>query len=73
MNFPYNALGGVHPLITTHPSIIIPYLYFLNVGDPLFNKFLGYLFNGEGENNLASHVEETKALELRFSKNVINK
>jgi len=35
--------------------------------------FLGYLFNGEGENNLASHVEETKALELRFFKNVLNK
>jgi hypothetical protein len=32
------------------------------------NSFLGYLLDGEEENNLASHVEETRALELRFSK-----
>jgi hypothetical protein len=36
------------------------------VGDCIFDNFFGYLFDGEGENNLASHVEETKVLELRF-------
>jgi hypothetical protein len=29
---------------------------------------LGYFFDGEEENSLTSHVEETRALELGFSK-----
>jgi hypothetical protein len=63
MNFPCNdALVKVHPLIITHASTTIPYLSPLNVGDHLFDTCLGYLFNGEGENSHASHVEETRAL-----------
>jgi hypothetical protein len=32
------------------------------------NSFLGYLFDGEEKNSVTSLVEETKALELGFSK-----
>jgi len=40
----------------------------MSVGDHVPNSFLGYLLDGEEENSLASHVEETRTLELRFSK-----
>jgi hypothetical protein len=40
----------------------------MSVGDDVPNKFFGYLLDGEEENSLASHVEETRALELGFSK-----
>jgi len=42
----------------------------VSVGDHLLNIFLGFSFNGEEENSLASHVEETRALELRFCKKI---
>ncbi len=72
MSFPCNALVGVHPPITihviVHPFFIIPHFSPMNVGDHLLNSFLGYLFDGEEKTNVASLVEETKALELGFSK-----
>jgi hypothetical protein len=40
----------------------------MNVEDHLLNNVLNYLLDGEEENSLVSHVEETKALELGLSK-----
>jgi hypothetical protein len=41
----------------------------MHEGDHILNSFLGYLFDRvQGENSLASHVEEIWALKLRFSK-----
>jgi hypothetical protein len=37
-------------------------------GITYFIVFLGYLLDGEEKNSFASHVEETRALELGFSK-----
>jgi hypothetical protein len=34
----------------------------MSVGDHLPNSFLGYLLDGEKENNIASYVEETRVL-----------
>jgi hypothetical protein len=66
MSFPYNALVGVHPLVTAlvvvHPFFTISHLSFMSVGDHLPNSFLGYLLDGQEENTLASHVEKTRAL-----------
>jgi hypothetical protein len=43
MNTPCNTLAFQHPLIAPQISYEI-------MGDQLFNIFLGYLFNGKGEN-----------------------
>jgi hypothetical protein len=40
----------------------------MGVGDDVPNSFVGYLLDGEEENSFASHVEETRVLELGFSK-----
>jgi hypothetical protein len=41
----------------------------MHEGDHILDSFLSYLFDKvQGENSLASHVEEIGALELRFSK-----
>jgi hypothetical protein len=73
MSFPYNALVGARPLVTIiiviHPFSIISHLSPMNVGDHRLNSFL---FDGDEENSLASHVEEIKG--LRFcKKNVVGK
>jgi hypothetical protein len=72
MSSPCNALVGAHPLVATHvvvhPFSIVPHSSSMSVGDHLPNSFLGCLLDGEEENSLASNVEETRALELRFSK-----
>ncbi len=67
MSSPCNALVRAHPLVTTHVTIhrffMVPHSSPMSVGDQLPNSFLGYLLDGEEENSLASHVEETRALE----------
>jgi len=67
-----NALARAHPPISTPIAIyafsIVPHSSPMSVGDHLPNSFLGYLFDGEEENSLTSHVEERRALELGFSK-----
>ncbi len=41
----------------------------MHEGDHILDSFLSYLFDKvQGENSLASHVQEIGALELRFSK-----
>jgi hypothetical protein len=69
MSFPCNALIGVCPPIVAHvivhPFFIVPHFSPMNVGDHLPNSFLGYLFDGEEENSLTSHVEETKNFGIR--------
>jgi hypothetical protein len=70
MSFPYNAFVGAHPFLTAFiivlPFSIISHLSLMSVGDHQLNSFLGYLFDGEEENSLTSHVEEIRA--LRFCK-----
>jgi hypothetical protein len=43
MNIPCNTLAFQHPPIVTQISHVI-------MGDQLLNSFLGYLFDGKGEN-----------------------
>jgi hypothetical protein len=72
MSSPCNALARARPLVVApiivHPFSTIPHFSPMSVGDRVFNSFLDYLFDGEEENSLASHVEETRALKLGFSK-----
>lgn len=71
----YNALVGVRPLVTifvVHPFFTISHLSFMSVGDHLPNSFLGYLFDGQEENTLPSHVEKTRVLGFH-KKNVVSK
>jgi hypothetical protein len=69
MNFPYNGFTRacllVEILVTICPSFTLPHFSPMSV---LLNILLGFFFNGEEENSLASHVEETRALELGFCK-----
>jgi len=66
MNSPCNAFARACPLVATLvticPSSTIPHFCPTSVGDHLPNSFLGYLLDGEEENSLTSHVEETWAL-----------
>jgi hypothetical protein len=70
MNFPCNGLARacllVEVLVTICPSFTLPHFSLVSVGDHLLNSFLSYFFDGEDKNSLASHVEETRSLELRF-------
>jgi hypothetical protein len=72
MNFPCNGLAGVCLLVEVFiaicPSFTLPHFSPVSVGDHLINIFVGFSFNREEENSLASHVEETRALELGFCK-----
>jgi len=67
-----NALARAHPPVATpiaiHAFSIVPHSSPMSVEDHPPNSFLGYFFDGEEENSLTSHVEETRALELGFSK-----
>jgi hypothetical protein len=71
MSFPCNALVGACPHVTAcviiHPFSIVPHSSPMNVGDHLFHSFLGYMLDRGEKNSFASHVEETRALELGFS------
>jgi hypothetical protein len=66
MNSPCNAFARAHPLVATPiticPSSTIPYFCPMSLEDHLPNSFLGYLLDGEEENSLTSHVEETRVL-----------
>jgi hypothetical protein len=72
MSSPCNAFARAHPPIAAHvaihPFFTVPHSSPMSVGDHLPNSFLGYLLDGEEKNSFASHVEETRALELGFSK-----
>jgi hypothetical protein len=67
MNFPCNALARaclhVEVLVAICPSFTLPHFSLVSVGDHLLNNFLGYFFYGEEKDSLASHVEQTRALE----------
>jgi hypothetical protein len=46
----------------------------MSVGEHLPNSLLSYLLDGEGQNNLTSHVENTRTLKLKtFKENVVSK
>ncbi len=72
MNYPYNALARARPHVTAHvvvhPFSTVPHSSPMNVKDHLLHSLLGYLLDGEEKNSFASHVEETRALELGLSK-----
>ncbi len=72
MNSPCTALARARPPVTSLvaicPSSSVSHVCPTSVGDYLPNSFLDYFFDGEKKNSLASHVEESRALELGFCK-----
>jgi hypothetical protein len=62
------ACPPIASLVAICPSSSVSHVSPMSAGDYLPNSFLDYLFDEEKENSLASHVEETRALELGFCK-----